>query len=210
MKIINLDQSTGEWLKWRMGGIGASEAASVVNENPWCSSTQLLNKKLGTKSGEARSGFFNTRMQRGKDLEPVIRDLYMAFTGIRIKPICCQSDEHPFMLASLDGISECEKIVVEIKAPNSETHKKALASVVPPHYYWQVLHQLIVTGAEKAHYVSYTDSSQYRPEDQLAVVTVNRDPVKEEYLIRKEELWWEWFQTQKSILNDTKGDENEK
>lgn len=199
MRIIDLEQTTDKWLQWRLGGIGASEAASILNENPWCSSTQLLNKKLGTKSDEKVSNFSNSRMRRGRDLEPFIRTLYTAFTGIKAEPLCCQSEEFPWMLASLDGLSECKKIVVEIKAPNRETHNKALAGIIPSHYYWQVLHQLIVTDAEKAHYVSYSDAKQYLLEDQLALVVMERDPEKEKRLIEEEKRWWDWFQEQLRI-----------
>jgi len=199
MTKIELEQGTDNWLQWRNAGIGASEAASVLDKNPWCSSTMLLNKKLGTKA-EKFSKLSQSRMQRGKDLEPRIREIYTAFTGIKCEPVCCASTKYPWMLASLDGLSECGEIVVEIKAPNSESHIKALNENVPEHYYWQVLHQLVVTDARIGHYVSWCDARQFLPEDQLAIVKVERDPEKEQYLIDREREWWEWYSNQKAIL----------
>ena len=33
--IIDFEQGTSKWLHWRHEGIGASDAATVMGENPW-------------------------------------------------------------------------------------------------------------------------------------------------------------------------------
>jgi predicted phage-related endonuclease len=45
--------------------------------------------------------------------------------------------------------------VLEIKCPGAADHSKALAGEVPEKYWPQLQHQLLVTGANKAHYYSF-------------------------------------------------------
>ena len=45
--IDDLEQGSAEWLDWRRGVIGASDAATIMGENPWASARRLLEEKLG-------------------------------------------------------------------------------------------------------------------------------------------------------------------
>ena len=45
--IDHIEQGTSEWLNWRKGVIGASDAPTIMGENPWKSPTYLLDEKLG-------------------------------------------------------------------------------------------------------------------------------------------------------------------
>ena len=45
--IEHIEQGTTEWLNWRKGVIGASDAPTIMGENPWRSPSYLLKEKLG-------------------------------------------------------------------------------------------------------------------------------------------------------------------
>ncbi|MGE4490082.1 MAG: lambda-exonuclease family protein, partial [Kiritimatiellales bacterium] len=114
-KEINLKQGTKEWVDWRDTGIGGSDAPTVLGENPWKSASVLLEEKLGKV--EPFAG--NEATRRGARLEPEARRLYEQFHGVEVEPICLQSTEYPWMLASLDGISADHQHVVEFKCGES-------------------------------------------------------------------------------------------
>jgi len=42
---VTLDQSGSEWLRWRQGGVGGSDAAVLMGSNPWCKPDELMGKK---------------------------------------------------------------------------------------------------------------------------------------------------------------------
>jgi putative phage-type endonuclease len=42
---VDHDQGRGEWLAWRHGGIGASDAPALMGENPWKSERRLFAEK---------------------------------------------------------------------------------------------------------------------------------------------------------------------
>ena len=45
--IDDLEQGSTEWHAWRRGVIGASDAATIMGENPWASARRLMEEKLG-------------------------------------------------------------------------------------------------------------------------------------------------------------------
>jgi hypothetical protein len=67
-------------------------------------------------------------------------------------PLVVESSEYNFLGASLDGLSDCGKYVLEIKTGGNNLHKMAQDGIVPQYYLDQIQHQLLVTGAEKCFY----------------------------------------------------------
>jgi hypothetical protein len=63
---LDFEQSTEEWLSWRRGGIGASDAPVVMGLSPWQKEGELLLLKTGQRLERPA----NDAMQRGKRLEP--------------------------------------------------------------------------------------------------------------------------------------------
>ena len=68
--IDDLEQGSTEWLNWRRGVIGASDAATIMGENPWASSRRLLEEKLGLH----RSFSGNAATREGHRLEEFARE----------------------------------------------------------------------------------------------------------------------------------------
>lgn len=177
MPKLNLTQ---EWLKWRMEGIGSSDAPAVMGASPWCTPLKLWQIKTGRAKPEPR----NMAMQRGLDLEPFARQHYEQFTGIEMEPSLSKHSKYDFIRATFDGINEETKKVLEIKCPGREDHKKAIAGKIPEKYLWQCVHLLLVTGYECLDYVSFDG-------EKAVLVTFRRDRELEEKLLKAEIKFWE-------------------
>lgn len=167
-KLVIMDQEGSEWLEWRRQGVGGSDAAVLMDVNPWCKPHELKARK----TGEIQEQVENERMARGKRLEPIVRSMYEDLTGLKMEPICAEHQDYSWFRASLDGISECRSVILEIKCPNDRAHSEALRGWVPKYYYPQLQHQLGVTGAKIAHYVSYSDAPKFKPHERICVVEV--------------------------------------
>jgi putative phage-type endonuclease len=176
---LNFEQSTDEWLSWRRGGIGASDAPVIMGLSPWQKEGELLLLKTGQKAERLA----NDAMQRGKRLEPVARLAYVNQTGIVVEPMCVQSNEHAWMRASLDGLSADGQHVVEIKCPGEKDHSLAAAGNVPGKYYPQLQHILAVTGLAEIFYWSFRFGY-------TVLLKVDRDESFIAELIEKEVAFW--------------------
>lgn len=164
MKIIELEQNTDAWLEFRKGKIGASDAPIVMGVSPWCTALQLWERKLDIASDQTES----YAMTRGKELEQQARWMFEEGKGMQFLPAVIQHKEHDFLIASLDGLSNCKKYALEIKCPGKEDHELALKGTLPPKYIPQLQHQLEVTGLDMIYYYSYDGKNN-------ACIEVKRD-----------------------------------
>jgi putative phage-type endonuclease len=142
--IVDLEQGSDEWRLWRRGGIGASDAPTIMGENRWKSADDLQFERMNPNSAEN----LNSAMARGTRLEPVARARYVTQTKIAVQPLCIQSKERPWMRCSLDGISIKDRRIVEIKCGKSSYRHTARNRSPPTYYYGQLQHILSVTGYE--------------------------------------------------------------
>jgi len=176
---LDFDQSTDEWLSWRRGGIGASDAPVVMGLSPWQKAEDLLRIKTGQTAERPANG----AMQRGKTLEPLARQAYVRHTGIEVEPVCVQSLDHAWMRASLDGLSADGRHVVEIKCPGEKDHQLAASGCVPEKYFPQLQHILAVTGLVEIFYWSFRF-------DHTVLLKVDRDEGFIADLVEKEVAFW--------------------
>jgi len=151
-KIERLEQNTPEWLRWRMEGIGSSDAPVIMGEAAF-KTRRLL---WAIKTGRAREFAGNPASRRGHALEHAARSAYERESGVQMEPLCLIHEKLEWMRASLDGISFDGSTVLEIKCPLSVRDQNAAQQGrVPSHYYGQLQHQLEVSGAQEAHYWSF-------------------------------------------------------
>ncbi len=179
MKIIEVEQSSPEWLAWRKTVITATEASIIMGTNPWDTPYTCWQRKLGL-IGDKR---VNEAMEKGKRLEPDARAQFIEHFGIDMKPAVVESTEFEFLGASLDGISNCRKYLLEIKCGNAELHAMAFDGEIPAYYRDQIQHQLLVTGAEKCFYYSYDGSNGI-------CIHVLPDPTFKERFLPKARAFW--------------------
>ncbi len=156
MKIVEIEQSTPEWLIWRQSKITATDAACITGSNVWTNPNKLWKEKLGIIPRQEE----NDAMRRGKLLEPEARELFNKMASLNMIPVCCEHSEYPWMAASLDGFDGYYektgwKYILEIKCPKIATHEAAIEGTIPFYYQDQMQHQLAVTGAELCFFASY-------------------------------------------------------
>jgi len=151
-RIERLEQNTTDWLRWRLAGIGSSDAPVIMGEGAF-KTRRLL---WAIKTGRAREFAGNPASRRGHALERTARTAYEQEFGVQMEPLCLVHDRLEWMRASLDGLSFDGATVLEIKCPLSlRDQNAAQQGRVPSHYYGQLQHQLEVSGAEEAHYWSF-------------------------------------------------------
>lgn len=193
-------QGSEAWLRWRGKGLGSSDAAVLLGWSPWKTIEQLYAEKLGL--WKATFGENQQRaMDRGRELEPVIRAWYEKQIGALFPDATAEHPQFGFMRASFDGINMDYKNsdgsigrIVEIKAPNKKDHELAKMDSLPEKYEAQVQWLMMVAGVSKASYVSYGTDDTY------ALVYVSTDKQMQEELIRRARDFWA-FVTAKEPLD---------
>lgn len=143
-KIYFKDQQ--EWLKIRTLGIGGSDIGAIMGYNKYLSPRDIYLRKVeGTEQKETE------QMYWGKILEPIIADEFCKqnnFKLIKTKNFVLQSKKYPFLIASVDGIivdKDGNKGILEIKTTSEYTYKSWQMGL-PPTYYLQLQHYLLVSG----------------------------------------------------------------
>jgi putative phage-type endonuclease len=147
---LNIQQGSNEWLNYRKKCITSTDSAVIMGLNPWKTSEKLLLQKVGALPEDE----LNFPMMRGRQLEPIARDLYIHLTGNFVSPTVHIHDEYPWAMCSTDGITFDEKLVLEIKC-GKKAFDQSLDKYIPKYYESQIQHCLWVSGADYAHYFCY-------------------------------------------------------
>ena len=174
----DLIQGSPEWLAMRQTKIGASDAAAIMGLSLYKTPYQLWEEKLGL-----REVVINERMRRGSAMEEEARKEFEHLTGFTVFPDVRFHHDYPWMMASLDGISIDDRVLVEIKNVNRSDHQTALDGKVPSHYFPQCQHQLMVTGLPYMYYYSHDALNP-------ATVIVTRDEAYIADMVEKEEEFY--------------------
>ncbi len=181
---IQIQQDTNEWNEFRKNHIGSSDAPIIMGASPWTNSIDLWEEKIGFIKDKKP----NFAMKRGKILEPLALEEFENQMHLLMMPKVFKSSDIEYISASLDGISFCNKIAVEIKCPGKKDHELALSGKIPDKYIPQLQHQLYVTELDKMYYFSYTPST-----NKILEIYRNEEYIK--ILLEKEKIFWE------SVLN---------
>lgn len=153
MEVIELD-TEAEWLAARRQGIGASEAPAVLGVSPYQTPLQLYAEKLGLVEPDPRA---SEAIEWGLMLQPVIVGRYRYVTGRPTFDVPAytlrRSREQPFMLASLDALTDLapdvHRVPLEIK--NVGGYKASEWEDEPPIWVQvQAQWQMAVVGAPAA------------------------------------------------------------
>jgi len=179
MKIIDLEQGSAEWLNWRKTVITGTDCPAINGTSPWQTAYKCWQRKLGLVE-EQKS---NDAMERGKRLEPEARAQFIDTFGIHMTPVVVESTEYEFLGASLDGMSDCGKFLLEIKCGGEKLHNMASHGIVPDYYLDQIQHQLLVTGAKKCFYYSYNGSQGIH-------IEIMPDPEFKDRFLPKARAFW--------------------
>jgi putative phage-type endonuclease len=204
MKIVDIPQRTPEWHQWRNTGVSASEADIVLGLSPYKTRYRLYAEKKGLILPDKLDR--NPHVQRGIRLEPVARRAFEARHDAMLLPVCAESDEHPFIRASFDGIDD-NGIPVEIKAPTEKSFRDAQA--LPDHessflseedfrdaqqnrqesklykrYYFQIQQQILVANSDRAWLSLYLNEREY-----LDIPIVRDDAIISTIIFEARKFW---------------------
>lgn len=198
-------QTREEWLECRRQGIGGSDAACIVGENPWKSTVQLWREKTGKTIPEDIGD--KPAVRFGKEAEAHIRALFL----LTYPEYSCEYHEfrmyanacHPWLYATLDGEltdSENRRGILEIKTTTIQNSRQweEWDGRIPQHYYIQVLHQML--ACEWAEYVELYAHIRYCKGDEIRAALreycIERRDVLHElaWLERQEAAFWKMVQ----------------
>jgi putative phage-type endonuclease len=171
---------TKEDLEYRRNKIGASDSSAIMGVNPWETPLMLWERKLGLRNYPE----INRAMQKGNDLEDFAREQFTQLTGIRVKPRRIEHPTIPYSFATLDGISDCGNVTVEIKVPwdlKSGVIIKAKRNEIQDYHYPQLQKQWDVVRPKEHYYFVWND---YEKKGYLIEVKPNKAYIDE--LLRKE------------------------
>ncbi len=144
-----------KWLKLRRSGIGGSDTSAILGLSKYNTELSLWNDKTETDIPDnegSESTFW------GSTLEPVIRNEYSnrhPDEEVYILPFMLRSNEHPFMIADLDGLifRNGEWCGLEIKTASEYIKgswgEDGANEKIPLYYQTQVQHYMAVTGIKK-------------------------------------------------------------
>ncbi len=184
MKIISdLEQRTAPWFEYRRNHVMATDSGVLLGLNKDKTAYQLWLEKLGyDKQLEP-----NQAMRRGIELEPFARELFEEQVGVKVFPVVVESSEHQWAAASLDGLSEDKKTLVEIKVSGDNVHEKVKVGIINPLYVSQIQHQMMCAELDEATYFSFNGLEGIQ-------VKIYRDDDFIKNMIAKELEFWDRVQ----------------
>lgn len=172
------------WLAERRKGIGGSDVAAILGLSRWRTAVDVWLDKRGLSAEHLET----EAMRFGTLLEPIVLDEFTRRTGYEVRrglPIQT-SEEHPWMLASLDGLIEDELAIVEAKtARTADGWGEDGSADIPVYYHTQVAHYMAVTGAKIAYVPVLIGGQDFR------IFAVDRDEGFIADLIEAEREFWE-------------------
>ena len=181
--IVALIERTPTWWQWRQGGVGSSDAATILGEKPAKSVERLLLEKQHPPKQSDR----HFVRARGAALERAARANYSLAVGGAVEPTCVQSIVRPWQRASLDGLAADGERVVEIKCGLAAYQRASARGRPPRHHVAQLQHILSVTGLPVIDYWCYC------PPHPPLRLEVRRDDAYMERLLAAEEIFWKRF-----------------
>ena len=184
VKLLKIEQGSPEWLNLRRLHRTASETPIVMQKSRYKAPLALAREKRGLDAPEKE----NKAMKFGLTHEAGVRLAISQKLGVGFEPHVLVDGPY---LASLDGFNfDCDTIL-EIKCPfrvDSRDLLEAREEKVPKSHWWQIQHQLMVSGAELCHYV-------VRDAADGNLITLEVKPSKTAFSRIREEwdLFWEAF-----------------
>lgn len=186
MKVVTSTENLPyeEWLEFRKTGIGGSDASVVCGINKYKTPIELWVEKLNNlplqEAGE--SAYWGTQ------LESLVRTEFTKRTGIEVTLVkqLLQSEEHPFMLANLDGVCNDPlygNCIFEAKTASAFKANEWDDSI-PDEYMLQIQHYMAVTGNKAAYIAVLIGGNTFRWR------LVKRDEELISMLIELESRFW--------------------
>ena len=175
-----------QWLRERMQGIGGSDAAAVLGLSKWKTPYALYLEKRG----EAPASDDSEPMRWGRLLEPVVRQEYAERSGevVRLPTEMLRHARYPWMLATVDGITDTGRLVELKTARSAEDWGEPGTDEIPQAYLIQVQHYLEVTELEVADVAVLIGGQDFRQYE------VEADAELQDMIVEAEAQFWDRVQ----------------
>ena len=155
-------QGTPEWVSERAKRLTASDFASALGLNPYCSPQRLWRIKVGLEVVET-----NHHMQRGTDNEQQAIFDYQVATGVLTDEVGLACHPAHDWLAGTPDAAVGDDGLVEVKCPAQ------IRSEPPPYHLAQMQGQLEITDRDWCDYVQWHEGA----------ITITR--------VERDREWWE-------------------
>lgn len=163
MIVHDIEQRSEAWFKARLGRLTGSTASDMLAtiKSGEAAVRRDLRVRLVVERLTGRTqedGYTNAAMQRGTEKEPDALAAYEASTGLVAWPIGFLAHDDLMAGCSPDGLVDDGAGLLELKCPKSATHLSYIKSgKVPANHIPQLTHNLWITGALWADFVSFDD-----------------------------------------------------
>lgn len=149
--ILDLEQGSQEWIEARFDYITASQVPVILGMSPYTTPIELFEEKL-LRVTNPPPGKKEYIFNKGHQIERLARDWASKELNLEFKPMVLISNILPELMASLDGINEPSRIILEVKYVGKEKLKEISQGDIPPHHGAQVQAELLVSGASRCIY----------------------------------------------------------
>ena len=174
MKIVQLEQGSPEWYAWRANLATASDAPVIMGVAPsyWQTRkwSQLHERRGNPGKVEPKDEKARQMMAHGQENEARAREALLELEGTDALPACIEWEGKGYG-ASLDCLQVVEPdleiptrfVTTEIKCPvlgwggnlmpaleACSIHKVNMKTCIPPHIWWQLVHQAAVLTSDAA------------------------------------------------------------
>ena len=156
MRIHNVQQGGQDWLALRADPrvCTASEAPAMMGESKYKTRTALLREKATGVRSEVDSGT-QARFDAGHRAEAAFRPHAEMLIGDELYPVTGTDDiDGMTLLASFDGMTMAGDILFEHKLWSADLAGMIERGELGPNWTWQLEHQLLVSGADRALFVT--------------------------------------------------------
>lgn len=172
-------QGTPEWLALRRDYFTASEAPAMMGVSPYMTRSELLQQKATGITPEVDERT-QARFDAGHAAEAAFRVIAEEIIGEELYPVTGSTEIDGLkLLASFDGLTMTEQNGFEHKLYNASLAEAIeLDHEIPSTHYWQLEHQLLVSGADTILFAT-TDGTK----NKCAMLTYSSHPDRRAALV---------------------------
>lgn len=189
-------------MKDRLKYIGASDAAAVLGLSRWSTPLGVWAVKTGQIDPDDISGRVSVKL--GHKLEQTVSEFFMEETGKKVHRVTetVFHPDHDFIGANLDRRVVGERAVLECKTCAAWKAKEWEGEEMPREYVIQCLHQLMVTGYERAYLAVLIGNQEFKWK------VIERDEKAISAMLKTEVRFWNEFVVPKVMPAIHRGDKD--
>lgn len=180
--------SRDEWLQERRKSLGGSDAAAIIGANKFTSPYMVWVDKMGELPDKEP----NEAMRQGTDLEDYVAKRFCQETGKRVRRRneIIRNPKYPYAHANVDRWIIGENAGLECKTTSQLNLKNFDDGMFPDNYYFQCLHYMAVTGADKYYLAVLVYSKDF------LIFEIERNQELIDQLMENEKEFWEYVENQ--------------